>query len=378
MKLLHVEGWRRTHHSYAMVNQWQLLALLKRRDISLRLKDLPFYDTQWQKSIGLFGADDENSLSSIGALGGDEQADVTYRISYPFDFSCASEGVTAVFGTSEYQFLDRSRFSAPFDFDALSKSERFFVITPSNWSRHGFLRLGLREAQVRVVPHGVASQIFYPAQTARAALREKLKLTGFVFANVSAMTDNKGIDILLRAFASVSEKRPNIHLLLKGVDGLYSSKDYLLKALTALPANAKDRVAARLLYDGSTMSTERMADFYRAADAYVSPYRAEGFNLPALEALACGTPIICTAGGPTDDFLDDRYALFVNSKGSRLLSGGVQLEPDIDSLTELMFKSIDAHAWRSEASRLGANHAAQNFNWDAIAARLLGAFDGLE
>jgi glycosyltransferase involved in cell wall biosynthesis len=47
---------------------------------------------------------------------------------------------------------------------------------------------------------------------------------------------------------------------------------------------------------------------YNVADAYVTPYRAEGFNLPALEAQACGTPVVATRGGATDDFLTgERY-----------------------------------------------------------------------
>ena len=41
------------------------------------------------------------------------------------------------------------------------------------------------------------------------------------------------------------------------------------------------------------------------ADAYVTPYRAEGFNLPALEAIACGTPLIVTCGGATGNFCND-------------------------------------------------------------------------
>src|SRR5674476_10230 len=45
MKTLCVEGWRFIHHSFAMVNQWQLLSLLKRHDISLSTRDVPFFVT---------------------------------------------------------------------------------------------------------------------------------------------------------------------------------------------------------------------------------------------------------------------------------------------------------------------------------------------
>ena len=50
MKTLCVEGWRFIHHSYAMVNQWQLLSLLKRNDIALSVRDLPFFNEQWRST----------------------------------------------------------------------------------------------------------------------------------------------------------------------------------------------------------------------------------------------------------------------------------------------------------------------------------------
>jgi glycosyltransferase involved in cell wall biosynthesis len=354
-----------------MVNQWQLLALLKRNDISLRIKELPLYNDQWRRSEGLFGRDDEAKLSAIPPLGAGGVADATYRIAYPFDLSLSGQHRTAVFGTSEYQFLEPARFAVTADAGALAKSELLCIITPSRWSREGFLRLGLREDQVRVVPHGVAPEVFCPSEPARAAIREKLKVSGFVFANASAMTDNKGIDVLLRAFAAVTEKRPEARLLMKGADGLYASKQYLVQALSALPSGSKSRVAERLLYDGSTLATNQMADFYRAADAYVSPYRAEGFNLPVLEASACGVPIICTQGGPTGEFLDKRSALFIRSKVVPLARGGIWLEPDLEHLIHLMFEAMDAGAWRAEASRAGPEHAAAHYNWDTVADRLV-------
>ena len=46
-----------------------------------------------------------------------------------------------------------------------------------------------------------------------------------------------------------------------------------------------------MIYTGGTYSCDKMADLYRAADVYAAPYRAEGFNLPVLEAAACGVPV---------------------------------------------------------------------------------------
>src|SRR5665213_1488045 len=75
-KSLIVEGWRFLPHSYAIVNQWQLLALL-RRNIAVKVVDVPFYRSSWQTHEKLFEARAEQALRSIETARPDESADVT-------------------------------------------------------------------------------------------------------------------------------------------------------------------------------------------------------------------------------------------------------------------------------------------------------------
>jgi glycosyltransferase involved in cell wall biosynthesis len=83
-------------------------------------------------------------------------------------------------------------------------------ITPSHWSKAGFLRHGFRAEDVAVVPHGVAPEVYRPMAPAdRAAARKGFGLAdeSFVFLSVGAMTWNKGIDKLLtRAICTVSTR----------------------------------------------------------------------------------------------------------------------------------------------------------------------------
>src|SRR4051812_3629854 len=97
-KTLIVEGWRFIPHSYAMVNQWQLLALIRRPDVTLKFADAPFYRERWQPQKGLFAPGEERALESIPIAETNERADVTLRISAPFDFSPSTSEQTAVFG----------------------------------------------------------------------------------------------------------------------------------------------------------------------------------------------------------------------------------------------------------------------------------------
>jgi len=81
---------------------------------------------------------------------------------------------------------------------------------------------------------------------------------------------------------------------------------------------------------------------YNVADAYVTPYRAEGFNLPALEAQSCGTPVVATRGGATDDFLaGDRYlqidgVLMENTSLKDHLLINAYVEPSSETLIALL------------------------------------------
>ena len=50
------------------------------------------------------------------------------------------------------------------------------------------------------------------------------------------------------------------------------------------------------------LSPAQLIELYRSCDVLVHPYRGEGFAMPVLEAMACGLPVIVTAGGPTDEF----------------------------------------------------------------------------
>jgi glycosyltransferase involved in cell wall biosynthesis len=260
----------------------------------------------------------------------------------------------------------------PAQLDAALRDERIEAVVPSRWSADGFRRCGWPEARIRIVPHGVDRATFAPVAKRRAEARRRHDLAprDFVFLNVSAMTGNKGIPTLLRAFAQVVSRRPRARLMLKGLDGLYRSRDLLAEHLAALPADARERVVSRLLYNGDPFSIAALADCYRAADAYVSPYHSEGFNLPVLEAAACGLPVVCTAGGPTDDFVTDAFALRITSR-IRPAPRGEWLDPDLDDLCRLMIKAIDDAAWLAAAREAAPAHVHRHYTWERAAALIV-------
>jgi glycosyltransferase involved in cell wall biosynthesis len=369
-----VEGWRFVAHSYAIVNQWQLLALSRRSDVAVKVTDAPFYRQHWQTHEGIFNRADEQILRSLAVSKAGERADVTLRISSPLDFSPSLSKQTVVFGTSETQVLRKEQFPNAEAYERFRRSsppKDIKVITPSRWSAEGFYHAGFEREQVLIVPHGVDIDTFHPMPDIRTQVRHNLSYTGneFVFLSVGAMTGSKGIDILLKAFSEISRRFPNARLILKGMDSLYRSREFLDKHVQTVPDVDRLRVKERMVYLGAPFSNDEMAKLYQAADAYVSPYRAEGFNIPVLEAAASGIPIICTGGGATDDFVTDDFARKIESQKSPVPlqeQAAYRLEPSVEHLIALMESAIEDPAWRARATAAGPRHVRANYTWDSV------------
>ena len=372
-----VEGWRFLPHSYALVAQSHCLCLARQHDIALRFVDLPFYDPAWKTTPGIFSAADEDLLRSLRPPedGFAPDATFTLRPERP-DFTAPRTGRRFSFATAEFRVLapqNASGFAS-----AAEVPSSVEVVTPSRWAAVAYQRFGFATERVHVVPHGVDPAVFRPDETSRRAMRASLGVgDAFLYASAGAMTWNKGLDLLLAAFARVLETHPEARLLLKGADALYPSRDMVSEVLGNLGARDRSAVTKRLIYEGRTFSAKVMADLLRASDCYVSPFRAEGFNMPVLEAMACGVPVVCTEGGPTDEFTDPAFAWRIRSRlEPRRLADceGEALEPDLDHLVELM--RVAASGEDRTRGALAAAHVRERFTWDAVTetlrARLLG------
>ena len=220
-------------------------------------------------------------------------------------------------------------------------------ITPSAWNAPA---LGGRK-NCRVVPHGCDPEKFHPCISGGEAVRQGLNIPkeAFVFLHIGAMTENKNIIGILEAFYFIALKFPHVWLLLKGLDMLYVSKQNMKACLHTLAEretiDAKvwdTEISKRVVYMDGAMEYKKLNNLYNAANCYLTPYCAEGFNLPALEAQACGLPVIATRGGPTDDFLyRGGSSIFVRSKPVAGATGyGTQLAVKKKDLVKAMTSMI--------------------------------------
>jgi D-inositol-3-phosphate glycosyltransferase len=162
--------------------------------------------------------------------------------------------------------------------------------------------------RIEVVPPGVDHTVFAPGD--RDAARRRLGLDARrVLLFVGRIQPLKGADLAVRALAALDD--PDALLVVVGGPSGPEGADEL-RRVHALAADLG--VGARIRWI-KPQRHDRLADYYRAADACVVPSRTESFGLVALEAAACGTPVIGAAvGGLRSPVIDGETGFVVDGR----------------------------------------------------------------
>lgn len=251
------------------------------------------------------------------------------------------------------------------------------IWTTSTWGRSVIAAHGLDSRRIEVVPEGFDPQVFH------AGLRAQRKDRGrvFRFLTVGKWEVRKGQVELLRAYAQAFRNEKDVELVLMCdnpfVPG-FSVQNEIAKL--ALGKTAPIKVAKPLATDAE------MALAYAAADCFVLPTRAEGWGLPIMEAMACGTPVITTRYSAMTEYANDANAYLLNV--DRMVpvhdplffpQAGVAGEWAQVSVDELAARMRHAYEKRDEAAALGlaaADGMAQHWTWDHAAQKARALIEG--
>jgi glycosyltransferase involved in cell wall biosynthesis len=381
-----VEGWRFIPHSYAIINHFQLLEMLKRPELKVFHQDMPFVQDIWKPVKGLLDPAAEIKLSTLPSPPANCEADVTLRMYCPFNLASANTPQTVIFGCTEWGIVPPSILTGMNvnSFQQAHANSDTIIVTSSHWSREGFIYSGADPDRVVVVPLGVDPTIYKPLPSdERRKLRQKLGWSDyFIFFNSGVMWNQRqGVDGLLKAFAQVVDRYPEARLVLKGRDHIFPSREEVLQAKNALSKSELEKVKPRVIYMGGNLSSTQVAELYQAADVYVSPYLAEGFNLPVLEAAACGLPVICTKGGPTDDFTHPDFTWGIESQVKAVGMEGstaFAVVPSLDNLITLMKEIVSDRGFCQNARNTGPQWVHSRFTWKHTVDKLLPILAGDE
>ncbi|TCS93634.1 glycosyltransferase [Hazenella coriacea] len=168
----------------------------------------------------------------------------------------------------------------------------------SQYNKDCYVRNGIPAEKIQVIPLGVDETIYhYDIQPYPFEQKGTFR---FVF--VGGTIKRKGIDLLLQAYLHEFSADEDVSLVIKdfGTHSFYQggTMDALITAAADNPH------FPHIQYINQDLSEEELASLYKACDCLVHPYRGEGFGLPIIEAMACGTPTIVPDQGPSQDFCD--------------------------------------------------------------------------
>ncbi len=167
------------------------------------------------------------------------------------------------------------------------------VIAVSEATRRDIIDLlRVPPSRVTTVHNGVGTQ-FRPASTEeKAAFRQEKGLTGRIIIHVGTLEPRKNITTLLNAFSSISNDPDlaDVTLVIGGSKGWYY--DEIFATAKRLGLGSWEN-GGRVRWLGRVPDAE-LPLWYNIASVCAYPSLYEGFGLPALEAMACGTPVIAS------------------------------------------------------------------------------------
>jgi glycosyltransferase involved in cell wall biosynthesis len=214
------------------------------------------------------------------------------------------------------------------------------VLTVSQFSRKRILSLlRLPDEKVIAIPAGVGSDFQAASAQSIAALRSRYLLESPYMLVVGTLERRKNLLRLLQAWKIAAVDHPRVELVIAGGGG----RAFRPIDLHDLPPRV------RLL---GYVADDELPALYSGALALVLPSLYEGFGLPALEAMACGTPVIVACTGALPEVVGE---------------AGLYFNPlDVRQMAQALHGALDDPALRREMSHKGLRRA-RLFTWQAAA-----------
>jgi glycosyltransferase involved in cell wall biosynthesis/tetratricopeptide (TPR) repeat protein len=241
---------------------------------------------------------------------------------------------------------------------------------PSEFVRQAFVRGGVSRERIFFLTNGVDTNTFRPDGVKFRPPGTR----GFSFLFTGGMIRRKGIDLLLRAYGDAFSPEDDVTLVVKDVGSrsFYANNTLIGQVMEF----ARRPSSPHTLVMTSDLDDASLAALYRGADAFVLPYRGEGFAMPLVEAMACDTAVISTAAGPVLEYCDREDAFLVSAEEVLVPDAPPPLgefsgpwtwfEPNV---SELACRMREVFANRDEAKRRGmraGKKVRETLAWDKV------------
>jgi GT2 family glycosyltransferase len=242
------------------------------------------------------------------------------------------------------------------------------VWVPSEFNRQGFLESGLVRP-IYTIPLGVDPHYFHPAiRGHRSPLGE------FVFLSNFEWGERKEPWLLLQVFNDVFSATEPVRLLCKIVN-----RDQRVHVGEEIRRLGLKETGGKISFVfNREFPYYQLGSFYRSADCYVSAGRGEGWDMPLMEAMACGLPAIATDWGAHTEFVHEGIAYPLRVKGTvpavakcPYYEGFSWAEPDPDHLRYLLRNVYENQVEARRRGAAAARETAAKWTWDNTARRIV-------
>lgn len=294
-----------------------------------------------------------------------ERLDLTIRHHWPPDFAPAPSGKLVCIFPWEYGSMPRKWVEQ-------IQQNATEIWAPSQFVGTVLVKSGVDPRRIQVIPNGINPEVFTP--DGPSAKPEGCR--GFVFLFVGGAIARKGADILWSAYARAFSSRDDVTLVIKDIG---SATFYAgMSVLDSVRAAARQPSAPHFIALTEELDDSQLAALYRGCDAFVLPYRGEGFGMPLAEALACGKPVIATELGPAPEFCPPEASHFIparvvefentQSPFGPATGPNTWFEPSVMELARIMRYAFEH---REEGARQGLQAAPKiraALSWNRVAA----------
>jgi len=210
------------------------------------------------------------------------------------------------------------------------------LVTVSNNSKHDITeQMGVAPERMTIVPVGVDEAVFRP-------LPHIARVPGRLMTTASSDVPMKGLMPLLDAVAKVRAERPDVTLTIIGRP----------RDRSKVPARIDELGLTDAVTWVSGVEQERIVELYAEAEIAVVPSLYEGFSLPAIEAMACGVPLVTTTGGAIPEVVGP------DGVAARTVTPG-----DADALAVAILDTLTNGELRSRLGAAGRDRVLGNFTW---------------
>ena len=242
---------------------------------------------------------------------------------------------------------------------------------PSEWQKECSIKQGFNPEKIQVVPEGVDTETFFPE---KVDMLNEYKDGRFKFLLFGRWDYRKSTKEIIETFLKTFDPNEPVDLIVS-IDNMWGEEMDGYK-------NTQERLQAYNLLDDrikilSFPTREDYIKFIKTGHVFVSCARSEGWNLPLIESMACGTPSIYSNCSGQLEFANGK-GLPVNIIGEKSANEndygrykmsdleGNYYEPDFDHLSRVMREVYENYDKYKTKSLIESEQIKKNFNWEKI------------